>query len=74
MYRIIEERMEKQREMLIQLYEVISKSDTANIGIVNYSNGKFTTQYGVDVAIDRRLVKQVLKKAKFIKKGRFNVT
>ena len=53
---------------------MIRKSGTANLGIVNYSDGKFSTPYGVDVAFDRRLVTQVLKKAKFIKEGSFNET
>lgn len=74
MSRIIEERTAKEREGLLKLFEVIRKSETANLGIVNYSNGKITTPYGVDVAFDRKLVTQVLKKAKFIKEGSFNET
>jgi len=74
MRQIIEERATKERESLLKLFEVIRKSGTANIGIVNYGNGRFTTPYGVDVAIDRKLVMQVLKKAKFIKEGSFNET
>ena len=74
MSRIIEERTAKEREGLLKLIEVIRKSETANLGIVNYSNGKITTPYGVDVAFDRKLVTQVLKKAKFIKEGSFNET
>lgn len=72
MTRIIEERAIKEREGLLKLFEVIRKSETANLGIVNYNNGKITTPYGVDVAFDRKLVAQVLKKAKFIKEGSFN--
>ena len=41
---------------------------------MNYGNGKISTPYGVDVAFDRKLVTQVLKKAKFIKEGSFNET
>jgi len=74
MSRIIEKRIAKEREGLLKLFEVIRKSETANLGIVNYSNGKITTPYGVDVAFDRKLVTQVLKKAKFIKEGSFNET
>lgn len=74
MARIIDERAAKEREGLLKLFEVIRKSETANLGIVNYSNGKITTPYGVDVAFDRKLVTQVLKKAKFIKEGSFNET
>lgn len=74
MNRIIEERAAKEREQLLKLFEIIRKSGTTNLGIVNYGNGKFTTPYGVDVAFDRRLVTQVLKKAKFIKEGSFNET
>lgn len=44
------------------------------MGIVNYTNGKFSTPYGIDVEFDRRLVAQVLKKAKFIKEGSFSET
>lgn len=74
MGRIIEERITKEREGLLKLFEVIRKSDTANLGIVNYSNGRITTPYGVDVMFDRKLVTQVLKRAKFIKEGSFNET
>lgn len=74
MSRIVEERAAREREGLLKLFEVIRKSETANLGIVNYSNGKITTPYGVDVAFDRKLVTQVLKKAKFIKEGSFHET
>lgn len=74
MARIIEERSKKERESLLKLIEVIRKSGTANLGIVNYSNGKLSTPYGVDVAFERKLVTQVLKKAKFIKEGSFHET
>lgn len=74
MERIIEERITRERENLLKVLEVIRKSGTANLGIVNYSSGKFSTPYGVDVAFDRKLVTQVLKKAKFIKEGSFNET
>ena len=72
MQRIIDERAKKERDGLLKVFETIRKSGTANLGIVNYTDGKFTTPYGVDVAFDRRLVAQVLKKAKFIKEGSFN--
>lgn len=74
MSRIIEERTAKEREGLLKLFEIIRDSKTANLGIVNYTNGKITTPYGVDVAFDRKLVTQVLKKAKFIKEGSFHET
>lgn len=74
MSRIIEGRTAKAREGLLKLFEVIRESKTANLGIVNYTNGKITTPYGVDVAFDRKLVTQVLKKAKFIKEGSFHET
>lgn len=74
MSRIIDEKATKERERLLKLFEVIRKSGTANLGIVNYGNGKLTTPYGVDVAFERKLVTQVLKKAKFIKEGSFNET
>ncbi len=74
MSRIIEKRTAKEKEGLLKLLEVIRKSETANLGIVNYSNGKITTPYGVDFAFDRKLVRQVLKKAKFINDGSFNET
>lgn len=74
MSRIIEDRTAKEREGLLRLFEVIRESKTANLGIVNYTNGKITTPYGVDVAFDRKLVTQVLRKAKFIKEGSFNET
>ena len=74
MSRIIEERTTREREGLLKLFEIIRKSDTANLGIVNYTNGKFSTPYGVDVAFDKRLVTKVLRKAKFIKEGSFSET
>lgn len=74
MNRIIEERLAKERESLLKLFEIIRKSETANLGIVNYNNGKITTPYGVDVSFERKLVTQVLKKAKFIKEGSFHET
>lgn len=74
MRRIVDERVTKEREGLLKLFEVIRKSETANLGIVNYSNGKITTPYGVDVAFDRKLVTKVLRRAKFIKEGSFNET
>ena len=74
MSRIMEERIAKEREGLLKLFEVIRENKTANLGIVNYSNGKISTPYGVDVSFDRKLVTQVLKKAKFIKEGSFNET
>ena len=74
MNRIIEKRLAREREGLLKLFEIIRKSETANLGIVNYNNGKITTPYGVDVAFDRKLVTQVLKKAKFIKEGSFHET
>ena len=74
MSRLIEERTTKEREGLLRLFEVIRDNKTANLGIVNYSNGKISTPYGVDVAFDRKLVTQVLRKAKFIKEGSFSET
>ena len=74
MGRIIDERIAKEREGLLKLFEIIRDNKTANLGIVNYSNGKISTPYGVDVSFDRKLVTQVLKKAKFIKEGSFNET
>lgn len=74
MNRIIDERLAKERQGLLKLFEVIRDNKTANLGIVNYSNGKISTPYGVDVTIDRKIVVQVLKKAKYIKEGSFNET
>ena len=74
MNHMVDERAAKEREGLLKLLEVIRKSGTANLGIINYGSGKFSTPYGVDVAFDRKLVTQVLKKAKFIKEGSFNET
>ena len=72
MARIIERRIAKEQEGLLKVFEVIRKSDTANLGIINYTNGRFSTPYGVDVSFDRKLVAKVLKRAKFIKEGSFN--
>ena len=72
--RIIEVRLAKEREGLLRLIEVIRKNGTANLGIVNYEKGLISTPYGIDVALDRKLVTQVLRRAKFIKEGSFNET
>lgn len=72
--KIIQDRIDRERESLLKLMEVIRKSGTANLGIVNYNNGKMSTPYGVDVTFERKLVTQVLRKAKFIKEGSFNET
>jgi hypothetical protein len=74
MNHIVEVRAAREREGLLKFLEVARKSGTANLGIINYSNGKASTPYGVDVALDHKLVTQVLKKAKFIKEGSFNET
>lgn len=69
MMRIINEREKRLQNSIIRVIESIRNGNTPNIGIVNYSNGKISTPYGVDVAIDKKLIMQVLKKAKFIKSG-----
>lgn len=74
MNRIIEERAKRERDQILKLMETIRKSDTTNLGIVNYNNGRFSTPFGADVAVDRKLVMQVLKKAKYIKQGSFDET
>lgn len=74
MEKIIADRISKERESLLKIMELIRKSGTTNIGIVNYKDGKLSTPYGVDVTFERKLVAQVLKKAKFIKEGSFNET
>lgn len=67
----IDEREKKEQERILKLLETIKNSDTTNLGIVNYNNGRFTTPYGVDVTVDHKLVLQILKKAKYIKSGSF---
>lgn len=74
MNRIIEERITKERNRLLKLFEVIRESKTTLLGIVDYSKGKISTPHGVDVALNRKLVTEILKKAKFIKEGSFNET
>ena len=74
MNRIVDERVTREREHMLKLFEVIRKKGATHLGIVDYGNGKFTTPYGIDVAIDRKLVTKVLRKAKFIKEGSFNET
>lgn len=72
MRHIIDENRKKEQERILKLIEDIRKSGATNIGIVNYTNGHLTTPYGVDVEIDKKLVVQVLKKAKYIKAGEFD--
>lgn len=74
MRHIIDERTSKEKEGMLRIFEIIRKSDTANLGIVNYSSGRISTPYGIDAAFDQKLVARVLKKAKFIKEGSFNET
>lgn len=74
MQRLIDDRVRSEREHLMKHFETIFKSGTTNLGIINYDNGSFSTPNGVDVAIDKKLIVQVLKKAKFIKEGSFNET
>ena len=69
MKRILEERERQNFERIYKLMETIKNSETTNLGIINYANGHFSTPYGVDVTIDKKLVVQVLKKAKYIKSG-----
>lgn len=71
MNRIIDERIRREREQIMRLMEAIRRSDTTNLGIVNYNSGKFSTPYGPDVVVDRRLITRVLRKAKYIKEGSF---
>lgn len=72
MAKLIEGRVKKERENLLKVLEVIRKSDTANLGIINYNNGRLSTPHNVDIAFDRKVITQILKKAKFIKEGSFN--
>lgn len=74
MSRIIEERASQEKERVLKLMETIRKSDTTNLGIVNYNSGHFSTPFGTDITVDKKLVMQVLKKAKYIKKGSFDET
>lgn len=69
---IIEDRIKKEREQILKLIETIRKSDTTNLGIVNYNNGHFSTPDGADVTVDKKLIMQVLKRAKYIKSGSFD--
>jgi hypothetical protein len=71
MRRIIEDTKRNESERLMKIFEAIRQNGTANIGIINYSKGSFSTPMGVDVAIDKKLIMKVLKKAKYIKKGSF---
>lgn len=71
---IIENRINKDRENLIKILETIKNTETVNLGIINYSTARLTTPYGVDAIFDKKLVTQVLKKAKFIHEGSFNET
>lgn len=72
MERIVSERIKRERDGLFRVLESIRKSGTANIGIVNYSNGTFSTPYGVDLAVDRKIIANLLRKVKFIKEGSFS--
>ena len=72
MRRIIEDTKRREQERILKLIESLKDGDGANIGIVNYVNGRLSTPYGVDIEIDKKLVAQMLRKAKFIKAGQFS--
>lgn len=74
MNRIIEEKLKHEREVLLKHFEAIFKNGSTNVGIVDYTDGIVSTPFGVDVAVDRKLIMQVLKRARFIKEGSFNET
>ena len=74
MIKLIDERANKERERILKLMEAIRNSNTTNLGIVNYNNGKFSTPYGVDITVDKKIVVQILKKAKYIRSGQFDET
>jgi len=74
MNRLIDERARQERERILKLMEAIRKSDTTNLGIINYNNGRFSTPYGADVIVDKKLIIKVLRKAKYIKNGYFDET
>lgn len=72
MMRIINEREQKIQTTILKLIEAVKNGNTPNIGIVNYSNGRISTPYGVDLTVDRKLILQALKHAKYIKQGTFS--
>lgn len=74
MARIIDVRARKKREQILRLMEAIRKRGTTNLGIVNYSSGRFSTPLGVDISVDTCLIVKVLRKAKYIKEGSFYET
>ncbi len=51
--------------------ELLRLSAMSCLYIVNYTNGRFSTPFGADVVVDRRIIAKVLRKAKYIKEGSF---
>lgn len=74
MRRILNEQYKRRLESTIKILETAKKSGTANLGIINYSNGRMTTPFGIDAIVDQKIITKVLKKAKFIHEGSFNET
>ncbi len=72
MKKMIDDLLYRERKRLLILMEAIQKNDTTNLGIVNYNNGRFSTPYGSDVTVDKKLIIKVLRKAKYIKSGQFD--
>lgn len=70
--RIIDERIENERSSLLKHFQEIIKAGSTNVGIVNYDKGVLSTPDGVKLEIDRKLVTQILKRAKYIKRGSFD--
>lgn len=72
--RIIDERVKREREQLLRLFDIIRNSDTASLGIMNYSNGVMSTPIGADILVDKSLLIEALRKANYIKEGSFHET
>ena len=72
MSKILATREKKIQDHILKLIEMARSSNTTNIGIVNYSSCRITTPSGVDVAIDKNYVRNILRSAKYIKEGSFD--
>lgn len=69
--KIMDDRAHQERKSLIKVFEAIRDSNSLNIGIIDYDKSIITTPYDVDIAVERKAVKNILKNAKYIREGSF---
>ena len=72
--RLLDEKVENERNNLIKMMSEVIENGTANVSIVNVKDGSFRTPNGVPIKIEKQTLTKILKRAKYIKEGSFNET